>query len=63
MAPGLVVQKASGTGRPLHRTPGWPLSHPSSGKTVTTQLLANGTHTILLNPVGAYVGNVTVAVR
>ena len=30
---------------------------------MTTQLLANGTHTILLNPVGAYVGNVTVAVR
>jgi len=35
----------------------------TSGKTLTTQLVASGTHTILLNPVGAYVGNMTVAVR
>jgi hypothetical protein len=40
-----------------------PQSVYTSGKTVTTQLGANGTHTILLNPVGAYVGNMTVTVR
>ena len=40
-----------------------PQSVYTSGKTVTTQLVANGTHTILLNPVGAYVGNMTVAMR
>ena len=35
----------------------------TSGKTINTQLRASGTQTIVVNPVGAYVGNMTVAVR
>ncbi len=35
----------------------------TSGKTINTQLIASGTHTIVVNPVGAYVGAMTVVVR
>ena len=35
----------------------------TSGKTINTQLTASGTHTIVVNPLNAYVGTMTVAVR
>jgi hypothetical protein len=35
----------------------------TSGKTLTAQLVASGAHTITVNPVGAYVGSMTLAVR
>jgi large repetitive protein len=35
----------------------------TSGKTLTAQLLASGAHTITVNPVSAYVGSMTLAVR
>jgi hypothetical protein len=35
----------------------------TTGKTLSVQLTQTGTHTVLLNPVGAYTGNATLAVR